>query len=269
VRRARLRAPWSHTRLLLVRVCCRESWRAAGSGQRATDRGAGSPTSPGWTATPARVIAVATSSSAATGRQRREGSVPIGNSSSMNATPVTTGTKLHWASSPGGCGRGQGPRMADSPYRVSGAQRHDRQEPAVAEQEPADRVAGAADNQRSETGVHRGCRPRDRAEDRVPDQQVVPRHNGGGRSGQRQPRPARTEWARSDHRRWPGPEAGPWCPRRAPATRAAARLRCQPWARRADAAVASARSSSGAVWAYSVPTRSSSARGPGQGRADI
>ena len=49
--------------------------------------------------------------------------------------------------------------MADSPYRVSGAQRHDRQEPAVAEQEPADRVAGAADNQRSETGVHRGCRP--------------------------------------------------------------------------------------------------------------
>jgi hypothetical protein len=96
--------------------------------------------------------------------------------------------------------------------------------PAVAEQEPADRVAGAADNQRSETGVHRGCRPRRRAR--------------GARGG-------------------------------APATRAAPRLRRQPWARRADAAVASARSSSGVVWAYSMPTRSSSARGPGQGRADI
>jgi hypothetical protein len=40
-------------------------------------------------------------------------------------------------------------------------------------------------------------------------------------------------------------------------------------ARRAEAAAASAGSSSGAVWAYSVPTRSLSARGPGPGRTDI
>ena len=60
--------------------------------------GAGSAISLGCTTNPASASAVASSTSAANGRQRGDGSVPDGNSSSMKTIAAKTGTKLHSAS---------------------------------------------------------------------------------------------------------------------------------------------------------------------------
>jgi hypothetical protein len=52
---------------------------------------------------------------AATGRQRRDGSVPVGKSRNMNATVKTTAGKLHSASVPTCLGAGSDPGNVASP----------------------------------------------------------------------------------------------------------------------------------------------------------
>ena len=71
--------------------------------------GAGSATSLGCTTNPAIASAVASRASAANGRQRGDGSVPDGNSSSMKTIAETSGTKLHSASRPTSSGAGNVP----------------------------------------------------------------------------------------------------------------------------------------------------------------
>ena len=71
--------------------------------------GAGSAISLGCTTNPAIVSAVASRASAANGRQRGDGSVPDGNSTSMKTTEETSGTKLHSASRPTSSGAGNVP----------------------------------------------------------------------------------------------------------------------------------------------------------------
>ncbi len=62
--------------------------------------GAGSATGPGCTARPAAARPASTKPATATGRQRRDGSVPVGNSRNMNAMVNTVGAKLPCASAP-------------------------------------------------------------------------------------------------------------------------------------------------------------------------
>ncbi len=77
-----------------------------------TPPGAGSAISLGRTTNPTIVSAVASRPSPAHGRQRGEGSVPDGNSSSMKPSPVKTGMKLHSASRPASSGAGKVPGWA-------------------------------------------------------------------------------------------------------------------------------------------------------------
>ena len=74
--------------------------------------GAGSPISLGCTTNPTIVSAVASRPSPAHGRQRGEGSLPVGNSISMKPIPVKTGMKVHSASRPTSSGAGKVPGWA-------------------------------------------------------------------------------------------------------------------------------------------------------------
>jgi hypothetical protein len=71
--------------------------------------GAGRATILGCTTNPTIVSAVASRPSATTGRQRGDGSLPVGNSISVKLIPVKIGTKLHSASRPISWGPGQVP----------------------------------------------------------------------------------------------------------------------------------------------------------------
>ena len=74
-----------------------------------------SATSRGCTTSPAVVSTASTRPAAATGRQRREGSVPVGKSRNMNATVKTTAGKLHSASVPTCFAAGSDPGNVASP----------------------------------------------------------------------------------------------------------------------------------------------------------
>ena len=74
--------------------------------------GAGSAISRGCTTNPASASAVASSASPANERQRGDGSVPDGNSSSMKTIAVKIGTKLHSASRAISSGPGKVPGWA-------------------------------------------------------------------------------------------------------------------------------------------------------------
>jgi len=65
-----------------------------------TPPGAGSATGPGCTARPAVARPASSKPAAATGSQRRDGSVPVGNSRNMNAMVKATRAKLPCASAP-------------------------------------------------------------------------------------------------------------------------------------------------------------------------
>ncbi len=71
--------------------------------------GAGSATGLGCTTNPAIASAVASRASATNRRQRGDGSVPDGNSSSMKIIAAKTGTKLHSASRATSSGAGNVP----------------------------------------------------------------------------------------------------------------------------------------------------------------
>ena len=69
----------------------------------------------GCTTSPAVVRAASTRPAAATGRQRRDGSVPVGKSRNMNATVKTTAGKLHSASTPTCFAAGSDPGNVETP----------------------------------------------------------------------------------------------------------------------------------------------------------
>ena len=149
-----------------------------------TPPGAGRATIRGCTANPASARPVAAIPNQPTGRQRRDGSRPSGNSRNVAMNPAITSTNVHSANSPTRAAPGRPPPTLEAVDRVSVGDILGREQAALAEQQPADHVSRPPHDERSEAGV---VDPRQRRAEvgcEVPVGQVPARQQGQGSPGE-------------------------------------------------------------------------------------
>ena len=119
---------------------------------------------------------------AATGRQRGDGSFPVGKSRNMTATltkvrGMNDALRQRPTSSPR-----ERPGCAHDPgHRVAGGRPDERQPDALAEHDPADQVSRAADDQHTERGVGDRCHRVKQARNPVAELGLAPCDEGQGR----------------------------------------------------------------------------------------